>query len=374
MSGIRRCSLFLASDRPARRFLLLVLPLISFASPPMTDRSDVRKPHVQKECALEQEGRTVVYKTSGRKRSVQLQLPAHVRLGKPVEIFCGSDRTVIVTPEYAVRTLGLTHLIEGIPQLGFLPHPAEPHYSQNTVVVPLRRLGRVQSVRLHLPSTLLLQTERGLYQLDMDAPSQPPVPVPGTVKRFFSDLYRNNREDIEFRFASGWEKAVAQGVDDILENKRTFMIALLLHEMVRNEGLLGTVWMIANTDIHTPASMTEEAFSPLRQGVVARCDRIESWYKALLKLFDIPSRVVLVQPNHTSTEIKIGDRYLLVDNSMALDEINGRRSVDQPPADGIYKIKWPNQKAVLDENLHLSVEGMRRVQKAVDEFLAAAYY
>jgi hypothetical protein len=205
-----------------------------------------------------------------------------------------------------------------------------------------------------------------------NAHAQEPHPVyvqQPTVQEFFIRVFERNRGHIERKFSQNYAHAVVQGLDDTPSNKRIFTVAMFLHELVKNDGILGFTWVIANEDPNTPVSLLQKAFASTPTGTIyARCDRLEMTYKALLRLFGIPSQIILYKPNHTSTEVKIGDRFLVVDNALDVVDITTAPTRDRPPADGRYSIRRTNRRAVLDDTV-LDASGIKRVDDTISRWL-----
>lgn len=190
-----------------------------------------------------------------------------------------------------------------------------------------------------------------------------------TARDFFTTQYERHRAGIERRFSPAYQDAVAQGMQDTPATKRRFMVALFLHEFVKRNGISGMVWMaFANEDPHTAVSLTRTAFAPTPQHLAARCDRIEMWYKALARFFDVPARIVLLEPDHTATEVQLGNRYLLFNNAIPWYALRSHSTPDQPPADGKYDIQRPNRRAVLPDAFELNENGARRVAETIARY------
>lgn len=187
------------------------------------------------------------------------------------------------------------------------------------------------------------------------------------AKAFLRGLYERNEARISKKFLPRYTQAIAGGMADSASNRRTFMAALFFHELLRDEGVLGSRFVIKTTYDRKPDRMIFDLFSQGR--VEARCDELEIAYKALLSMMGIHSRISLVLPNHVNTEIPVDGGYLRVDNAFVQFAFTDERAVDQPPKDGKYSIASTNTLARLGA-VSLSPAEVRRVGADIERFLA----
>lgn len=129
------------------------------------------------ECTLliRKKGRvaTLAYSGSAGKFALELDIPRQVRVTKPVYLSCQQDRTIIVTKDYVIRTLGYENLRIGIEMLGFMYNPQERRFIHaNAVFMPTAPLGPVLSA-IAEDNVLQITSATGTYAMDTDKPHRP---------------------------------------------------------------------------------------------------------------------------------------------------------------------------------------------------------
>ena len=241
-----------------------------------------------------------------------------------------------------------------------------------------------QFARVFTISTVLLMPAINFRANDVFADAmagkeQPPSARTQTIADFFLNIYNTNKDKIERKFQSLYQRTVREGLEVSPENKRLFMVAQFLHELVKSDGVLGNLYSFDRYEGITPQSMLNAIFSSKPRIIVdgkptyvlARCDRLEMLYTAILRdIFKIPARVVLIFPNHTSTEVPLTNGYLIFDNSFGLFEFSKTKAKDKPPADGRYSIEGTNSRAKLKTSVVLDERGVERVTSTVDGYLS----
>jgi hypothetical protein len=118
-------------------------------------------------------GSTLELNISGRdKMFLALDIPEGVTLSEPVAVSCQERRTVIVTPEGVIRTLGSLDVVEGKEMLGFFPDGT--FKAQNTIVFyTLDVIGRVSSASIAGENVVFRSVEGQSCRISTDFPSKP---------------------------------------------------------------------------------------------------------------------------------------------------------------------------------------------------------
>lgn len=193
----------LVPPSPRSRFLSFALPLLSVAcaapqashtmpqkiEPPPSETSKPSSSEtsgaistVGMECTLDvsADGKSarLVYIWRNRRMELELDVPEDLpkKLTPPLAIFCQLERTIIVTPDYAIRTLGWYNLYTELPWLGFMYHPENKFLSGNTALWWLEPLGKIISATAS-ENILKVVTSTGTYDLDMDRHPASVTPV-----------------------------------------------------------------------------------------------------------------------------------------------------------------------------------------------------
>jgi len=122
----------------------------------------------KKVCSVDVQNESVVLTYNGTK-TINLDIPEGIILENP-KVFCQDNRTIILTPEYAGRSLGANEIDEGNEMLGLLDGN---FFYQNTVFLSLSPLGKLDSAEVS-GNLLVVTTKEGKsYRIDMDRPGQP---------------------------------------------------------------------------------------------------------------------------------------------------------------------------------------------------------
>ncbi len=160
--------------KPILRCLALVLPLLSCAAnklhvdykPPVADRNET--------CFLEG-GVRLSYEHAGKRTGIELDAEGIV----PLRVFCQDKRTIIVTKDTIIRSLGLEDIAAGREMIGLLPDPEDRFRPENVVVLGIAPLesGRIIAA-MASENILTIITESGkVWRVDVDMPTKPVMQI-----------------------------------------------------------------------------------------------------------------------------------------------------------------------------------------------------
>lgn len=208
-------------------------------------------------------------------------------------------------------------------------------------------------------------------------------------------LYDVYAARIEQRFAAEYQQAQRDGLEDTPANKQLFLNAYFVFSLVRDRGILGNFWDLVDhypdSDRRMPTTMFKEAFSGQPAPQVTqqreedlgqltctgrshgRCDRLEMELIALLSFLGVKSEMYMCGPIHVRTEVRIGNHYLIFDNSFARWRLRSTSGQRVRPAHS-YDVRYSNRLA-LSEASRIAVQtleraGVARVEQAVESFLS----
>ncbi|MBI5051375.1 hypothetical protein HZC08_01315, partial [Candidatus Micrarchaeota archaeon] len=131
------------------------------------------KPEEKIGCKVEpSSGRLILdYPLEGKRVSIKLDLPPHVKLSNLEFIECTTHGTWLVAGNLLIRTLGSDDIKTGKDMLGLFNDGS--FFAQNFIAWKLEPLGVIRDV-CRDGSNIIIKTETGLrYLIDTNRPSEP---------------------------------------------------------------------------------------------------------------------------------------------------------------------------------------------------------
>ncbi|MBS3067174.1 hypothetical protein J4450_00605 [Candidatus Micrarchaeota archaeon] len=152
----------------------LILPLLSCAVP----QRHIEKPRIQEtRCALEDHDGDIIlsYERAGQRSSIKLD----VNEFKPIALFCQRRRTIIVTGDKIIRSLGYDDITAGMEMIGALPDANDRFRPENVVVLGIAPLESGNIIAAMVSENILtIVTESGVvWRVDVDKPTEPVMRV-----------------------------------------------------------------------------------------------------------------------------------------------------------------------------------------------------
>ena len=157
--------------KPLLKCLSLLIPLLSCAA----QQRHVYNPNPKVQemhCSLEDHnGETVLaYESAGQKNSIKLDVKGF----KQLELFCQKKRTIIITDDAIIRSLGYEDIAAGREMVGTLPDPDDRFRPENVVVLGIGPLNSGRIIAATAEDNLLtIITESGaVWRIDVDRPTE----------------------------------------------------------------------------------------------------------------------------------------------------------------------------------------------------------